>query len=183
IDGPAGSAALPRVGRYARRTVSFRALGGAGEGGGSSPLLDFGKARILVDAGIKPDGRGPMTPDFSGLDGLDAAVVTHAHLDHCGALPLLVRDRPELPIYCTPPSAKLIVSALNDHAAMGGGLAGGGPIHEVKKRLMPVPFGKPITVGNAKVTLTESGHILGAASVLINSGPATVFHTGRPVDH
>ena len=43
---------------------------------------------------------------------------------------------------------------------------------------MPVPFGKPITVGNAKVTLTESGHILGAASVLINSGPATVFHTG-----
>src|SRR5215213_3610843 len=111
IDGPAGSAALPRVGRYARPTLSFRALGWAGEVGGSSHLLDFGKARILVDAGIKPDGRGPVTPDFGGLDGLDAAVVTHAHLDHCGALPLLVRDRPKMPIYCTPPSAKLIVSA------------------------------------------------------------------------
>src|SRR5215212_2430093 len=175
-DRPAGVA----VGGYARPcpTLSFRALGGAGEVGGSSHLLDFGKAKILVDAGIKPDGRGPATPDFSGLNGIDAAVVTHAHLDHCGALPLLVRDRPNMPIYCTPPSAKLIVSALNDHAAMGGGLPGGAPIHEVKKRLVPVPFGKPLDVGGTKVTLTESGHILGAASVLFNSGPSTVFHTG-----
>jgi Cft2 family RNA processing exonuclease len=180
IDEPARSATLPRVGGYAkpRPTLSFRALGGAGEVGGSSHLLDFGKTRILVDAGIKPDGRGPVTPDFGGLDGLDAAVVTHAHLDHCGALPLLVRDRPKMPIYCTPPSAKLIVSALNDHAAMGGGLPGGAPIHEVRKRLVPVPFGKPLDVGGARVTLTESGHILGAASVLFSSGEATVFHTG-----
>jgi Cft2 family RNA processing exonuclease len=179
-NGPAPGAALPRVGGYGRRrpTLSFRALGGAGEVGGSSHLLDFGKTRVLVDAGIKPDGRGPVTPDFAGLDGLDAAVITHAHLDHCGALPLLVRDKPDVPIYCTPPSAKLIVSALNDHAAMGGGLPGGAPIHEVKKRLVPVPFGKPLGVGDAKITLTESGHILGAASVLVRSGPATVFHTG-----
>src|SRR5215212_2082963 len=172
-EGPSPSATLPRVGGYARPrpTLSFRALGGAGEVGGSSHLLDFGETRILVDAGIKPDGRGPLTPDFGGLDGLDAAVITHAHLDHCGALPLLVRDRPKMPIYCTPPSAKLIVSALNDHAAMGGGLPGGAPIHEVRKRLVPVPFGKPLDVGGTKVTLTESGHILGAASVLLSSGP------------
>lgn len=178
-DRPTGSVARG-VGGYARPrpTLSFRALGGAGEVGGSSHLLDFGKAKILVDAGIKPDGRGPATPDFGGLDGIDAAVITHAHLDHCGALPLLVRDRPGMPIYCTPPSAKLIVSALNDHAAMGGGLPGGAPIHEVRKRLVSVPFGKPLDVGGTRVTLTESGHILGAASVLFESGPATVFHTG-----
>src|SRR5918997_914099 len=177
---PAADAMTSRIEVYARPrpTLSFRALGGAGEVGGSSHLLDFGATRVLVDAGIKPDGRGPLAPNFGKLEGLDAAVVTHAHLDHCGALPLLVRDRPEVPIYCTPPSAKLIVSALNDHAAMGGGLAGGAPIQEVEKRLVPVPFGKPITVGDAKITLTESGHILGAASVLLNSGPARVFHTG-----
>src|SRR5215216_7179005 len=133
-----------------RPTLSFRALGGAGEVGGSSHLLDFGTTRVLVDAGIKPDGRGPAAPNFGRLDGLDAAVITHAHLDHCGALPLLVRDQPEVPIYCTPPSAKLIVSALNDHAAMGGGVAGGAPIHEVKKRLAPVPFGRSFEVGDAK---------------------------------
>jgi Cft2 family RNA processing exonuclease len=180
-EGPAEGNGTPlRVEAYARPrpTLSFRALGGAGEVGGSSHLLDFGTTRVLVDAGIKPDGRGPAAPNFGRLGGLDAAVVTHAHLDHCGALPLLVRDRPEVPIYCTPPSAKLIVSALNDHAAMGGGLAGGAPIQEVEKRLVPVPFGKPVTVGDAEITLTESGHILGAASVLLTSGPATVFHTG-----
>jgi Cft2 family RNA processing exonuclease len=176
-DPPDGVARIEAFVRP-RPTLSFRALGGAGEVGGSSHLLDFGTTRVLVDAGIKPDGRGPAAPNFGRLDGLDAAVITHAHLDHCGALPLLVRDRPEVPIYCTPPSAKLIVSALNDHAAMGGGVAGGAPIHEVKKRLVPVPFGRSFDVGDARITLTESGHILGAASVLLRSGPATVFHTG-----
>src|SRR5215213_7332209 len=137
-------------------TLSFKALGGAGEVGGSSHILDFGRTRVLVDAGIRPDGRGILAPNFQELEGLDAAVVTHAHLDHCGALPLLVRDQPDVPIYCTPPSARLIAAALNDHAAMGGGLSGGAPIHEVRRRLVPVPFGKPLDVGGAKVTLTES---------------------------
>jgi Cft2 family RNA processing exonuclease len=161
-----------------RPTLSFRALGGAGEVGGSSHLLDFGRTTVLVDAGIKPDGRGSAAPNFGALKGLDGAVITHAHLDHCGALPALVRDQPDLPIYCTPPSAKLIVSALNDHAAMGGGLPGGASIHEVRKRLIPMPFGRPFDVGDVKITLTESGHILGAASVLLQSGSAMVFHTG-----
>ena len=161
-----------------RPTLSFQALGGAGEVGGSSHLLDFGQTRVLVDAGIRPDGRGTLAPNFRTVKGLDAAVVTHAHLDHCGALPLLVRSQPDVPIYCTPPSAKLIASALNDHAAMGGGLPGGATLHEVKKRLCPVPFGKPVKVGDARITLTESGHILGAASVLFETGSATVFHTG-----
>ena len=168
----AGTHAKPRP------TLSFEALGGAGEVGGSSHLLDFGRTRVLVDAGIRPDGRGTLAPDFRSLEGLDAAVITHAHLDHCGALPLLVRDQPDVPIYCTPPSAKLIAAALNDHAAMGGGLPGGATLHEVKKRLRPVPFGKPVKVGDARITLTQSGHILGAASVLFETDSATVFHTG-----
>ena len=173
-SGPTVEAAAPK----ARPMLSFRALGGAGEVGGSSHLLDFGRSRVLVDAGIKPDGRGPLAPDFGSLERLDAAVITHAHLDHCGALPLLCRDQPDLPIYCTPPSAKLIVAALNDHAAMGGGLPGGVPINEVRKRLVSVPFGKPFKAGDARVTFTESGHILGAASVLLEAGSATTFHTG-----
>jgi len=41
-----------------------------------------------------------------------------------------------------------------------------------------VPFGKPVQVGDARITLTESGHILGAASALFETGSATVFHTG-----
>src|SRR3712207_6665829 len=93
-------------------------------------------------------------------------------------MPLLVRDQPDWPIYCTPPSAKSIASALNDHAGMVGGLTGGLPLHEVKKHLYPVPFGKPVKDGDVRITLTESGHILGAASVLFETDSATVFHTG-----
>ena len=176
--GPAAGELAAGVHARTRPTLSFEALGGAGEVGGSSHLLDFGRTQVLVDAGIRPDGRGTLAPNFQAVKGLDAAVITHAHLDHCGALPMLVRDQPDVPIYCTPPSAKLIASALNDHAAMGGGLPGGATLHEVKKRLSPVPFGKPVKVGDAKITLTESGHILGAASVLFETGSATVFHTG-----
>jgi Cft2 family RNA processing exonuclease len=175
---PAAEKLAAGVHARTRPTLSFEALGGAGEVGGSSHLLNFGRTRVLVDAGIRPDGRGTLAPNFRAVEGLDAAVITHAHLDHCGALPMLVRDQPDVPIYCTPPSAKLIASALNDHAAMGGGLPGGATLHEVKKRLCPVPFGKPVKVGDANITLTESGHILGAASVLFETGSATVFHTG-----
>ena len=186
VDAPNGDvssgelSAEREVGTHARPrpTLSFKALGGAGEVGGSSHLLNFGRTRVLVDAGVKPDGRGSVAPNFRTLKRLDAAVITHAHLDHCGALPLLVRDHPDVPIYCTPPSARLIASALNDHAAMGGGLPGGAPLHEVKSHLHPVPFGKPVQVGDARITLTESGHILGAASALFETGSATVFHTG-----
>jgi glyoxylase-like metal-dependent hydrolase (beta-lactamase superfamily II) len=170
--------ATPLIYARPRPTLSFRALGGAGEVGGSSHLLDFGGTRVLVDAGIRPDGRGSLAPNFRSVKNLDAAIITHAHLDHCGALPLLVRDQPNIPIYCTPPSARLIASALNDHAAMGGGLPGGATLQEVKKRLCPVPFGKPVQARDARITLTESGHILGAASVLFETGSATVFHTG-----
>ncbi|HEV2742612.1 MAG TPA: hypothetical protein VGV91_05620, partial [Rubrobacter sp.] len=65
-----GSHARPRP------TLSFRALGGAGEVGGSSHLLDFGATRVLVDADIKPDGRGPAAPNFGAIDRIDAAVIT-----------------------------------------------------------------------------------------------------------
>ncbi|MDQ3509801.1 MAG: MBL fold metallo-hydrolase [Actinomycetota bacterium] len=176
--GPRKAESKEKLRAKPRPTLSFQAIGGAGEVGGASHLLDFGSARVLIDAGIKPDGRGPAAPAFEKADGLDAAIITHAHLDHCGALPLLMRMRPGLPIYCTPPSARLIANALNDHAAMGGSIPGGVPIHEVEKRLIPVPFGKPFEIGGVKATLTESGHILGAASVLLESGSARVFHTG-----
>lgn len=174
---PSPSAVSPSI--NSPPTLSFRALGGAGEVGGSSHFIDFGSTRVLVDAGIKPDARGSViTPDFRSLKKLNAAFITHAHLDHCGALPALVRDLPDLPIYCTPPSAKLIISALNDHAAMGGAIPGGAPIPQVKRNLISVPFNHPFKVGNINVTFTESGHILGAASVLLESGSATAFHTG-----
>ncbi|MEO2088163.1 MAG: hypothetical protein ABGY75_01525, partial [Gemmataceae bacterium] len=71
----AGAApAASRIEVKPRPTLSFRALGGAGEVGGSSHLLDFGSTRLLVDAGIKPDGRGTSAPDFKAVEALDKKV-------------------------------------------------------------------------------------------------------------
>jgi Cft2 family RNA processing exonuclease len=89
-----------------------------------------------------------------------------------------VRDQPGVPIYCTPPSARLIASALNDHAAMGGGIPGGATLQEVRKRLVPVPFGKPFDVGGTRDHADRERPHPRRRERPFETGSATVFHTG-----
>ena len=88
--------------------ISF--LGGADEVGASSILIEIGGRRLLVDAGIRPSPKthwelaGDQLPDLSLIDdagGIDAILVTHAHIDHTGALELVCERYPHAPIYAT----------------------------------------------------------------------------------
>ena len=86
-------------------------LGGATTVTGSQYLLDTGRARVLIDCGMfqgSPNesvrNRVPFAFEPSGLD---AVVLTHAHLDHCGLLPVLVREGFSGPIHCTDGTAEL----------------------------------------------------------------------------
>jgi metallo-beta-lactamase family protein len=97
-------------------------LGGARTVTGSRHLVDTGRARVLVDCGMFQGG-----PDESmrnriplGFDPktLDAVVLTHAHLDHCGLLPLLVREGFRGPILCTAATAELARLVLLDSAKL-----------------------------------------------------------------
>jgi metallo-beta-lactamase family protein len=97
-------------------------LGGARTVTGSRHLIDTGRARVLVDCGMFQGG-----PDESmrnriplGLDPatLDAVVLTHAHLDHCGLLPLLVHEGFRGPILCTAATAELARLVLLDSAKL-----------------------------------------------------------------
>ena len=97
-------------------------LGGARTVTGSRHLVDTGRARVLVDCGMFQGGpseairnRVPLGFDPTTLD---AVVLTHAHLDHCGLLPLLVREGFRGPILCTAATAELARLVLLDSARL-----------------------------------------------------------------
>ncbi|MEG2120006.1 MAG: MBL fold metallo-hydrolase, partial [Pseudoflavonifractor sp.] len=84
---------------------------------GSCHCVECGGKKLLVDCGLQ---QGRDEKDNSVLDflpgGIDAVVVTHAHIDHSGRLPLLVKQGFEGPIYCTRLTAQLLSIMLRDSA-------------------------------------------------------------------
>jgi metallo-beta-lactamase family protein len=97
-------------------------LGGARTVTGSRHLVDTGRAKVLVDCGMFQGGpdesmrnRVPLGVDPATLD---AVVLTHAHLDHCGLLPLLVREGFRGRIWCTAATAELARLVLLDSARL-----------------------------------------------------------------
>lgn len=90
-------------------------LGGAGGVGATCQLVTLGGRRMLVDAGVRMDSADRL-PDLAALDGvsLDAILVTHAHADHIGALPLVAARYPVTPIYATPATIRLMEVMLSD---------------------------------------------------------------------
>ena len=100
-------------------SVRLGFLGGPSGIGASCVLVQAGEVRVVVDCGIR-QGRGDALPDLrtlqDALDGAapDAVVLTHAHLDHSGALPVLARAFPGVPIVATRPTADLVRILLLD---------------------------------------------------------------------
>lgn len=101
-------------------SIRFRFFGAAGEVTGSCTLIETSRARILVDFGMHQGGpnaacRNLRFPDINPQD-IDAVVLTHAHIDHSGRLPMLVAHDYQGPIYATPPSLDLCEILLRDSA-------------------------------------------------------------------
>src|SRR5262245_39565908 len=99
-------------------TLTF--LGAAGTVTGSKHLLDTGRHRVLIDCGLFQglkelrERNWQNLPIEAGL--IDAVVLTHAHLDHCGYLPRLVAQGFQGPIYCTGGTQELCSLVLPDAA-------------------------------------------------------------------
>jgi metallo-beta-lactamase family protein len=183
-------------------------LGGAGTVTGSKFLLQSGRTRVLIDCGLfqglknlRLRNRAPFPIAPSRIQ---AVVLTHAHLDHSGYLPVFVREGFEGPIYVTAPTRDLLPILLADagrlqeedasFAARRGFSKHADPrplfterdAAAVIPQLQRVPLGDPFTVGGLSFSFHRAGHLLGAASVRAadRSGTSILFSgdLGRPDD-
>ena len=180
------------LGQLERTRMYFTALGGAHEIGATCSLIEIGDYRLLVDCGMRLNRQGQEAlPDFSLLGKIDAVLVTHAHLDHTGSLPLLRQYFPNVPIYITESTRNLIEILLFDVAKIAQQNArNGGPkphynvdaVDWLLRSLKLVPFDtwlNPVPAEpQLKVLWLPAGHILGASCVLIDSPEGKLMLSG-----
>jgi metallo-beta-lactamase family protein len=172
------------------RAPTLRFLGGAGTVTGSKTLLDCEAGRVLVDCGLF-QGRKQLreqnwAPFAVPPESIDAVVLTHAHIDHCGYLPLLSRLGFRGPVYCTEGTRKLACIVLPDSGHLHEEEAEhanrrGYSKHEPAlplyteqearaclEQLVTVAFDTPTEVApGIEAAWQRAGHILGAASIRI----------------
>ena len=166
-------------------SFAFLGLGGTDEVGASSYLYLLKEGNLLIDAGLRPGAVGEAALPQLGLlqeHPPAAMVLTHAHLDHVAGLPVALRRFPGLRVYCTPATARIAALVLADtlkvSTEQGSAMFSPLDMKRSLERLRPIDFIQRVTDHGFAFTLVPSGHLLGAASVLIESGGRTVFHTG-----
>ncbi len=157
------------------KSLSVIPLGGVGEIGLNSTVLEYGDDIILVDCGLMfPDdemlGVDIVIPDFSYLlenrDKVRGIVITHGHEDHTGALPYLLAEL-NVPVYGTRLTLGLIKEKLKEHAL------------DEKVELVPVRPRDVITLGVFKVEFVRVTHsIVDGVGLGITTPAGLVVHTG-----
>lgn len=152
---------------------------GVGTVTGANFLLDTGSSRILVDCGMVQGDRFAVEENAKpfGYDvaSIDVLMVTHAHLDHVGRIPKLVKEGYQGPIYSTPQTRELAELVLTDAVSILGQEArqtSSVPLYELEDVQAVFPLWKTIPYHEqAKITddvsvfLKDAGHILGSAMV------------------
>jgi metallo-beta-lactamase family protein len=167
-------------------------------------LLEAGGRRILLDCGLDRGPRAEVRPrDHFPFDPrtIDAVILTHAHVDHCGNLPALVRQGFDGPIYCTPATRDLSALMLADSArireeravlaaavgrraeADGEGEDPRSDADRAVRQCVAVEYGHVTCLGDdLDVRFEDAGHLLGSAMAHVRIAAAprdlTVTYTG-----
>lgn len=180
-------------------TLTF--LGAAGTVTGSRALIETPRARILLDCGLFQGLKELRHRNWNGhaplLATVDAIVITHAHLDHTGYLPRLVRAGYRGPIFATPPTIDLMGLVLPDAAFLQEEEAAYAnrkgysrhrpalPLFTLEDALAALRLLRPVTYQHAKrlpggitLRLRDAGHLLGSASLALDVGGRRLVYSG-----
>ncbi|MDD5749919.1 MAG: MBL fold metallo-hydrolase [Patescibacteria group bacterium] len=172
--------------------IKLTSYGGVQEVTGSCHLLNLGGLRILVDCGLFQGGKENYLKNWDDFpfdpQNIDAVILTHAHLDHCGRLPLLYQRGYRGPVYCTPPTSELAKIILNDaHKIMAekaqrqklNPLYKEASLKKLYQNLKPINYyqSKQLTP-DISFQFYNAGHILGAAIVEIKTASRTIVFSG-----
>jgi metallo-beta-lactamase family protein len=145
-------------------------------------LVEIGSQRLLLDCGLVRGSRDSAFPRNTLFPfdpaGLDAVILSHAHSDHCGNLPNLVRQGFRGPIYCTPATRDLTALMLADTTRIhedDAAPAASGDAGRAIDHCIPVPYEHEWAIGgDIQLRFLDAGHILGSAITVL-----TFRHAGR----
>src|SRR5260370_34019764 len=169
-------------------------LGGASEVGASCTILQLADHCLLIDGGMRPAAREGQSklPDLTLLEATppEALLITHAHIDHTGALPLIASLYPHIPIYATESTRVLTEILLRDsvHIMQQEELKPDGetPLYNAEQvdtllgRIRPMSFLQPFapipSAPDITVQYLPAGHILGAAMLFFETRGGKLFH-------
>jgi putative mRNA 3-end processing factor len=160
--------------------VSF--LGAIASVGASGILIDTGVEKLVLDYGTKPRERPPLFP--LPIEGkVDAVLISHAHLDHSGGIPLFVARKNSCPIFAPDVTRDLTELLLYDSVKISREEAVPLPyskedIKATVKTFTPFEYRKPFKIHQAKITPFDAGHIPGSAMFYIEADGKRLLYTG-----
>ena len=169
--------------------------------GANSYCLELAGKRIVLDSGLHPrfDGEAAM-PDFSLVaDGsVDAIILSHAHQDHLGSLPVFMRRQPHAPVFMTEATRQLsdvmlhnsvnVMMKKREEGITGYPLFTHREVDQAVRRWRPAPLHTCFDVTGERLAANEdaelsfeffdAGHILGSVGTLIRANGRKIFYTG-----
>jgi len=172
--------------------IRITALGGFQEVGRSAILVQTRESQVLLDCGINPGASAPFdafprldVPQFD-LEALDAVVISHAHLDHCGLLPFLFKYGYDGPVYCSAPTSSLMTLLQLDYLDVLSKQGIMSPydqkdVRECVLHTFPLRYGVVTDIApDIRLTLHNAGHILGSSIIHLHIGEGlhNIVYTG-----
>ena len=159
-------------------------LGAARSIGASCFRVEIGPYEIVLDAGTRPKGNNPL-PAFEVLKNPNLILITHAHQDHIGALPVFHRQFPGTPMICTSGTREIaevmltdclkVQQAGEDFAELFDEI----DLNETLFRLETQPVGVDFEpLPGLQVRFIHAGHIVGAACIYLRYGSRSLLYTG-----
>lgn len=162
--------------------VRLSFLGGGSQVGRSCLLLHTPNSKVLLDCGINVAGNGPDkfpyldVTEIGDINTIDAIILSHAHVDHCGLIPYIYKMGYKGPCYMTPPTRD--IAALLQLDIIGVAykkaefpLYKAEDIKEMVRHSICLDYGEVTDITpDIRITFYNAGHVLGSAQTHINIG-------------